>query len=352
MASDPPRADLISDILRENTVRGLKSSQPIRGSLQQRLLRLCTFSASAVPHPSRRCRAPPCGKPSYKESGNYAWKALCCLWWSRARFAVIVPDTFKKNNKTFLRVFWWGREQSRMQSSTPASSRPPTGHGYPKLGRASTPGQAAPHRPGPRAPRSPPGSSAWRAGSPLTYRWPPGGRRLRGRRAARRPAAVRPRGSSLRGSSSKCRVGLRWPLLAARPGLEPLALPAFSRTLLLPPKPSRQAPRTHCLWQDLAPGALGLRAGVLDWSARLGGCTFREREEKLGGLRGVYPRGEAGALGGPHRPYLLFSPASGEWGAEPLRPGRSSQQQQHLCAGGAVLYTHIPRFQPHASNNF
>lgn len=79
MASDPQRADLISDTVRANTVQRLKSSQPIRGSLLQRLLCLPTPSASAVPHPSRRCRAPPCGQPSYKESGNYAWKALCCL---------------------------------------------------------------------------------------------------------------------------------------------------------------------------------------------------------------------------------------------------------------------------------
>lgn len=91
-------------------------------------------------------------------------------------------------------------------------------------------------------------------------------------------------------------MGLRRPLLTARPGLEPLALPASSRALLLPHKLSRPAPRTHRLWPDLAPGALGPRAGVLDWSAPPGGCTFREREEKLGGLRGVYPRGEAGAL--------------------------------------------------------
>lgn len=104
---------------------------------------------------------------------------------------------------------------------------------------------------------------------------------------------------------------LRRPLLTAQPGLEPLALPAFSRALLLPPKPSRQASRTHRLWPDLAPGALGPRASVLDWSARPGGCTFREREEKLGDLRGAYPRGEAGALG--WSPPTLFALLPGLW---------------------------------------
>ena len=59
-------------------------------------------------------------------------------------------------------------------------------------------------------------------------------------------------------------------------------------------------------------------------------------------------------LFGPHRalgssPRPLASEGLGPCAPLVAAPAAAKQQ---LCAGGAVLYTHIPRFQPLASNNF
>lgn len=111
---------------------------------------------------------------------------------------------------TFLCVCFGRPGESRIQSIPPpphsSYSWPPVPHRFPTPRKSLHPQDSCPAPPSPWAPHGPlSGPSARRVASgPLTHRWPPDGRRLRGRRAARRPAAARPRGSSRRSGSSRC----------------------------------------------------------------------------------------------------------------------------------------------------